>query len=227
MDVYLTDELLSAIANLLADLRDLSAFARCNTHLYRLLITAPAAVGWPRLLAKMTEDRPRAAADLADMKSELMRDYCIFKRTREVYYHHLLRGQKTLAEVPRVYRGPDMCWRAVYRNARALSDVPFKRRTPDMCLMAVSRCGDMLPFVPKKFRSRTICQTALASRPSHRAILLAVARHGLLLSDVAPDLLTKKICMAAVTNNGFALHFVPSRLMSAALCRAARMQRMK
>lgn len=112
----------------------------------------------------------------------------------------------------------DLCATAVRNNGLNLQYVPERFKDSQMCALAVSENGEALSDVPA---------TILTGAEGYKICLLAVGNDvsGRALTVVPSEYLKgdrgRRLCMEAVSYNGYAIRFVPKRLLSKALVKSA------
>ena len=112
----------------------------------------------------------------------------------------------------------DLCATAVRNNGLNLQYVPERFKDSQMCALAVSENGEALSDVPATILTGAegykICLLAVRNDVSGRALTVVPSEY--LKGDCG-----RRLCMEAVSYNGYAIRFVPKRLLSKTLVKSA------
>ena len=123
-----------------------------------------------------------------------------------------------LKVIAKKYLTREVCEIAVCKNGLNLKYVPEEYRNAAICLAAVQNDGDALRDVPKQVllgeKGYEICLTAV--RNSFKEPVLSLVPDCCLHGKEG-----KALCEAAVRANGYALEYVPKRLITKELAKAA------
>ena len=134
----------------------------------------------------------------------------------------------------------DLCRLAISKNGFNIRYTPTEYLDYDICLEAMRSHGGCLDSVPDKFRSYELCYSAvcdygdaledvplkwLKGKQGNELLMAAVSNDGGALFYVPEELRTYEICFAAACNSYEALAYIPRQWMAGEkgeiLCRAA------
>ena len=140
-------------------------------------------------------------------------------KTRKMCALAVLNFTPALKFVPRKYKELWMCELAVKDFSFTIEFVPTKYRTYKFCLYAVSCRGCSIEGVPRRHRTREMLMTAVKSDGT--ALETITGKKNFVKREEDIDY---ELCLAAVTNKGHVLMFVPVHLKTKELCDKARAQ---
>lgn len=134
-----------------------------------------------------------------------------------------------LDKIPRELWDYDICHAAVKADGNELEKIPSEFITPEICLDAVIEDNRASKFVPLELftmemayamvANTALCFENIPAKVLNEEICLKAISHGdryagTVLGDIPDDIITQRICDAAVQKSVWSLKYVPERFMT-------------